>query len=40
MIPHPDKILNHGEDALFSNENLLVVADGNGEWAKVSYYFI
>ena len=40
MIPHPDRIFNHGEDALFMNENLLVVADGVVGRAKVTNYLI
>ena len=35
MIPHPDKIMRRGEDAQFSNNKILVVADGIGAWAKV-----
>ncbi len=32
MIPHPDKAYRGGEDAYYSSERLLVVADGVGGW--------
>ena len=32
MIPHPDK--DQGEDACFSNQQALVVADGVGGWSE------
>ena len=34
-VPHPDKIIKRGEDAQFSNEKILVVADGVGGWNNV-----
>lgn len=33
MIPHPEKAYKGGEDALYTSENVLVVADGVGGWA-------
>lgn len=33
MIPHPEKAYKGGEDAMFTSDNLLVVADGVGGWA-------
>ena len=33
LIPHPSKAGKGGEDALFADDNLLVVADGVGGWA-------
>lgn len=30
--PHPDKIKTGGEDAFYSDEDLLIVADGVGGW--------
>ena len=35
MIPHPSKADKGGEDALFAEDNLLVVADGVGRWAQM-----
>ena len=35
IIPHPSKIEKGGEDAQYSSEKLLVVADGVGGWANV-----
>lgn len=35
MIPHPEKAHKGGEDALFVDPKLLVVADGVGGWADV-----
>lgn len=32
MIPHPDKVAKGGEDAYFTNEKLISVADGVGGW--------
>ncbi len=34
LIPHMEKRDKGGEDAQFSNKNLLVVADGVGGWAN------
>ena len=34
QIPHTKKIEKGGEDAFVASENLLVVADGVGGWAK------
>ena len=34
MIPHPDKVAKGGEDAYFSNNKILSVADGVGGWAN------
>ena len=34
MIPHNDKVDRGGEDAFYASEDLLVVADGVGGWAK------
>ena len=34
MVPHPSKAGKGGEDALFVDDNLLVVADGVGGWAQ------
>lgn len=34
MIPHPSKAAKGGEDAIFVDDNLLVVADGVGGWAQ------
>lgn len=33
MIPHPEKAYKGGEDAMFTSDNVLVVADGVGGWA-------
>lgn len=33
MIPHPAKAYKGGEDAIFTSDNVLVVADGVGGWA-------
>lgn len=33
MIPHPQKAYKGGEDAIFTSDNVLVVADGVGGWA-------
>eukprot|EP01017_Pseudomicrothorax_dubius_P022814 TRINITY_DN24620_c0_g1_i1.p1 TRINITY_DN24620_c0_g1~~TRINITY_DN24620_c0_g1_i1.p1 ORF type:complete len:292 (-),score=54.04 TRINITY_DN24620_c0_g1_i1:109-984(-) len=33
VIPHPEKVAKGGEDAFFSNENAIAVADGVGGWA-------
>lgn len=33
-IPHDDKVYKGGEDAWLAQNNLLVVADGVGSWAK------
>lgn len=33
MIPHPQKAYKGGEDAMYTSDNLLVVADGVGGWA-------
>ena len=35
IIPHPDKIQKGGEDAIYSDEKILVVADGVGGWNDV-----
>jgi protein phosphatase PTC7 len=35
VIPHPAKVEKGGEDALFANDKILVVADGVGGWADV-----
>ena len=35
MIPHPQKAYKGGEDACFSNNQLLCVADGVGGWAEL-----
>ena len=32
MIPHPEKAHRGGEDAYFSQEKMLTVADGVGGW--------
>lgn len=37
MIPHPEKVHKGGEDALFADKKILVVADGVGGWAEVIY---
>jgi len=34
LIPHPDKVAKGGEDACYTHENLLAVADGVGGWAE------
>ena len=34
MIPHYEKRAKGGEDAAYSNDNLLSVADGVGGWAE------
>lgn len=36
MIPHPAKAYRGGEDAFFSSEELLIVADGVGSWIDYS----
>lgn len=33
MIPHPEKAYKGGEDAMYTSDNVLVVADGVGGWA-------
>lgn len=33
MIPHPEKAYKGGEDAMYTSDNILVVADGVGGWA-------
>ena len=33
MIPHPEKVAKGGEDACYSNESIIAVADGVGGWA-------
>ena len=33
-IPHPDKVEKGGEDAYSASNQLLVVADGVGGWAR------
>ena len=38
MIPHPEKIMERGEDTYFLNENLLVIADGIGGWVSNYIY--
>ncbi|CAD8196302.1 unnamed protein product [Paramecium pentaurelia] len=35
MIPHPEKVHKGGEDALFADKKILVVADGVGGWADL-----
>ena len=32
MIPHPDKVAKGGEDAYYTNDHFLAVADGVGGW--------
>ena len=32
--PHPEKVARGGEDAYYASENLLIVADGVGGWAR------
>ncbi len=39
MIPHPEKAHKGGEDAIFTHEKMLVVADGVGGWADVLFFF-
>lgn len=34
VIPHPEKVEKGGEDAYFSNKQVLAVADGVGGWAE------
>jgi protein phosphatase PTC7 len=33
MSPHPEKAYKGGEDAVFTSNNVLLVADGVGGWA-------
>ena len=33
MIPHPEKVYKGGEDALYTDKQILSVADGVGGWA-------
>lgn len=32
LLPHPEKAHKGGEDALYAEENVLLVADGVGGW--------
>ena len=32
--PHPDKVYKGGEDAYYASDNLFIVADGVGGWAR------
>jgi protein phosphatase PTC7 len=34
MSPHPEKAYKGGEDAVFTSDNVLLVADGVGGWAE------
>lgn len=39
MIPHPEKVHKGGEDALYVDKQVIVVADGVGGWAEVFEVF-
>lgn len=34
MSPHPEKAYKGGEDAVFTSDNVLLVADGVGGWVE------